>query len=228
MKNAIIVVLIILLLFSLELNRRFYNNYVAESSYDVEFYPQTRFKTGDLIFFRALDSRHLLWTDTFFSHVGVIVVYNSVPYIFEMTPPNVKFSPIRERLAQYFSGSAFVKPLNKPLPSHVIAKIPSLIAKYQALEYPSNGLKSVTNYVSNCSDYWQNDKFECAKIIAFFLRDIGLLTGNEAVGCNGISFLANLRKLRRPGYKYLEPKQLSTINDSRLPKRLQYQYRSII
>jgi len=221
---------VVLLIMSIELNRRFYNNYIADPPFDVAFYPSTKYKTGDLIFFRALDSKHLVLTDTYFSHVGIVIMIGSVPYILELTPPNVKFSLLSERFSQYFSGLVFVKPLKYRLNSRQLSLVPGILQWASRISYPEKHMTSVMNYLDNCNtDVFWGAKgihdFECAKFVIYILRDLGLIYGNEIIGCNGVTYLAELDRVR--GNTYEGVNVLATINNSNLSKFNQMSYRKL-
>ena len=218
-------ILIVLLIICIELLRRFYNNYIVAPPYDIAFLPNTIFKTGDLIFFRALDSKHLIFTNAFFSHVGIIIEYHGIPYILELTEPNVKFSPIEERLSQYFSGLVFVKPLKKHLDEQRMEQIASILKWSELVDYPVNNIDHPAHYIRDCLrglTYWerdvQNHDFNCMKFIVFILAKFGLIHGNEDIGCSGMQYLSELECLR-DGYCYDKTHTLASINNDNLEEK---------
>lgn len=208
------IIIIILLLLSLELNRRFYTNYVSPPKYKTKYYPTHLYKTGDLIFFRSLDSNHMYLSDSYFSHVGIVIINDDIPYILELTNPELKFSPLKERFCQYFNGTIYIKPIKYKISNLQKQLIPNIIKWSHTVKYPENKYKFIEFILSNCGS--QNNTYNtqiCTTFIIQVLNKLKILKGDEVIGCNSIEFLKKLKKVNNNEYDDIY--MLTTTNNNK-------------
>ncbi len=90
------------------------------------FLDDLKVKTGDIILFKGFNNYYSMFHGSYFGHIGIVYVKNSIPMIFEAngieyTPllehhskKGVYLTPLKERIAKY-KGKCFLKELNKKL-----------------------------------------------------------------------------------------------------------------
>ena len=95
-------------------------------------------KTGDMILFKASNNFNSIYMGSYFGHMGVVVMYDGVPYLFEangvehmpLKPHHNKngifLTPLKERLQKY-KGRTFIKRLGKPIDKKTIDEFKGFI-----------------------------------------------------------------------------------------------------
>ncbi len=175
-----------------------------------------RFKTGDLICFKATNNYNSLMMLNYFTHVGIVVLIGRVPYIFEAFEVSgykwkddrhkngILFTPLYERVVRY-KGFAYVKPLEFALESHVLNEFNSFI------NFALSEMKYNYSIVSNCfsklfgQDYATGTN--CAELVALSFVKLGLLDMQDIKHIfNHIKFVTNITEVKNN--RYLEPQEL--------------------
>jgi hypothetical protein len=140
-------------------------------------FEEIQFKTGDLILFKACNNFYPVMHASYFGHVGMIIMRDNIPYIFEaantrgmdVRPDQKKgvfVSPLYERIARY-KGKAYHKPLNKYMTDGQI-----------------NGLKHFINYAI------KNMEYDIDVFSGGIKNGLGIGRCNHGTNCGQILYLA--------------------------------------
>jgi hypothetical protein len=160
------------------------NNQLSHCMMLSKLLPQA--KSGDLVLFNdALkDPQNIIYGNNKFSHSGIIVVINNIPYILEIVdrndyllPKNVKtltegdvlLSPMVERI-QYYPGSVSYCALKKKLNNHQNLLLSNLALTWRP-KFIISRLKLLAITFTNKS--WGNERF-CHEFICDILQKIGI------------------------------------------------------
>lgn len=137
---------------------------------------EVKFKTGDIILFKATNNLQSLVTG-YFTHCGIIYVDGDVPWLFEahniqpykLTAAHnnrgIEISDARKRISKY-TGICYHKPLLKPL---------------------SADLERFKNFMGYCFEKFEYEQAVVANAVAKWL---GLKYCNEYTDCGQLTFLS--------------------------------------
>lgn len=189
-----LVVVILLLLFVVH---RFWEHYMTDIKYKCRIITPTQFKTGslfktgDLVLFKSLQSHHKIFSNSYFSHIGIIIMMDNVPTVLELQKTyemqgatytgGVKLYSLEERVKFYTEGAICIKPINKPLDSKRLTLLPEIINWAKNVQYTNNdGNLWLTEYcIGNIWDSATEFPFDCAKFIASILNKLHLFNKED-------------------------------------------------
>jgi hypothetical protein len=178
--------------------RNFLNYYVDPYDYKTVLYSDLSLQTGDLMLERTYSSPQVWITGTKFSHVGVIVVINSVPYIIEGAYPGVWLTKFSERI-QGANGSRFyVKQRTRQLSVDKLNYVTHVIERAKQFRYANDitacFLKNRLTTVENMCKYIDTHKeCICDMFCIWFLRNIGALQfERNKIDCYDLNWLSKM------------------------------------
>lgn len=227
--HLIMLIIIILLLFGAY---RFWEHYICHIKYECKiiapshFKTSNLFKTGDLVLFKSLKSPHIIFTNSYFSHMGIIIMIDHIPNVLELQPgkvvqgatylSGVKLYPLEDRIKFYTEGSICIKPLNKPIDSYRLSLLPDIINWAKTVKYNDDPVEWLKEYCIN--NIWDNATelpYDCAKFIAKVLHELRLFNKEDLKrytekncsicslnkGCNLVNYFEETTELL-DGYSY--------------------------
>lgn len=170
-------------------------------------------KTGDIILFKACDNYNSIITTSYFGHVGIVVIDEGIPMLFEATnDTNMNLKPFRckngifytnlyERIKKY-KGTCYWRSLNKNIPEE------NIIAFHEFIAYAEDNFYYEKNVITS----WFrkligleicNFGTNCAELTFLSLIKLGLLDINKYTEYNWhyLRKMCSIRNLDN-GYKY--------------------------
>lgn len=169
-----------------------------------------KFKTGDLICFKATDNNNSVYMMNYFTHIGIVVMVDDSPYIFEAFEvkgytftdsrhsKGILLTPLEHRIMCY-KGHAYLKPLKHSLSPSIIAEFHEFI-KF-ALDNMEYNYAVVMNAFAKWLGHEYNCKTNCAELVALSLVKLGLLDYSEIKGIfNHIRFTTNITNVKNNRY----------------------------
>lgn len=151
-----------------------------------ELLTKGKFKTGDLVLFKAVDNFNSPIIMSYYGHIGVVYVdpETKIPLIFEAANPTemnldecqnangIFISPLEDRVKLY-KGYTFYKELERPLDSDVCTEFKTFI------DYCAANMKYETGVVSNgikkCMGEPIGLRINCGEIVFLSLIKLGLI-----------------------------------------------------
>lgn len=168
------------------------------------------FKTGDMVCFKATNNNNSLMMMNYFTHVGIVVMVDNEPFIFEaFEVSGYKFkddrhakgvlcTPLYDRIVRY-KGLAYVKSLARPLEPSVINEFYTFVNF--ALTNMEYNYSIVTNCFSKLLGQEYGTKTNCAELTALSLVKLGLLTMPDIKNVfNHVKFVTNITDLKDNQY----------------------------
>jgi len=172
-------------------------------------------KTGDLILFKAYNNFNSIFHGSYFGHIGVVVIENGVPMLFEAngiervplmdhhSRRGIFLTPLADRIKKY-KGRCFWKPLNLDLPQDVINEFRVFVQEcLESFEYDYSvimgGIRRGLG-ISRC-----NSKTDCGQIVFLSLIKLGLIPIKEfdTPRLHHLRYVCSIKELTDP-YKYLD------------------------
>jgi hypothetical protein len=154
---------------------------------------ENKFKTGDMILFKAIDNHNAPIIASYYGHVGIVYVYSDdptrTPYIFEAANPTnlilephqntkgIYLSPLVERVKKY-KGYCFYKELDKSVVKDNIKEFEHFIDYCVSnMEYDTNIFAS--SFRKGALGERLNNKTNCGELVFLSLIKLDLLTMKE-------------------------------------------------
>ncbi len=152
-----------------------------------------KFKTGDIILFKAIDNHNAPMIASYYGHIGIVWIYpddpQQIPYIFEAAnptgftleehhnPKGIYLSNLESRLKKY-KGYSFYKELRHPIIKETCEEFEEFINYcIENMEYESkvfsNGIRK------GIFGEKLNNKTNCGEITFLSLIKLGLINPNE-------------------------------------------------
>lgn len=147
-----------------------------------------KFKTGDLILFKALDNWHAPKIGCYFSHVGLVVVNNNTPYIFEAAATSnislndnenrrgIFITPLATRVCQY-RGYTFYKRLCSDVHLNDVQLYKFIDYALQHMQYNYDILWTSIKKGLGLEEC--NDKTNCGELVFRSLCCLGIIDEQE-------------------------------------------------
>ncbi len=212
---------------------RFWYHYMTDIKYKCRIITPTQFKTGnlfktgDLVLFKSLQSHHKIFTNSYFSHIGIVIMMGNIPNVLELNKTyemrgmtyagGVKLYPLEERVKFYTEGAICIKPINRPLDSKRLSLLPEIINWAKNVQYANTDYKlwiKETCLDDNVNRYTESP-FDCAKFIANVLNKLHLFNEEDmklyrdkhcaicwlSKGCNLLNYFEQVTALV-DGYRY--------------------------
>lgn len=185
---GVFIILIILWIYILQ-----YSQIKCDKIFLDDLFNYNLLKTGDMILFKGYNNFNSLYHGSYFGHVGVVYIMDSIPMLFEsngieFTPlrehhssTGVYLTPLKERIAKY-KGKCYLKSLNKEVNSEYVYRFKDFI-KY-ALE---------------------NMYYDYSVIIAGIKKGLGIEKCNNATNCAETAFLSLITLGLLPENMYDQP-----------------------
>jgi hypothetical protein len=179
---------------------------------------QSKFKTGDLILFKAVDNFNGSLIMSYYGHVGIVYVENDVPYIFEAADPTnmaldpdqnhhgIFMSPLESR-AKTYKGYTYHKELKTPLSPEILDEFKSFI------DYCLDNMAYETRVVSNGIKKGAGEKIglrvNCGELVFLSLIKLGLIPIEyyEKKSFHHLNWMCTITDLTDNGY--LEPVKIT-------------------
>ena len=176
---------------------RFWDHYMTDIKYKCRIITPTQFKTGnlfktgDLVFFKSLQSHHKIFTNSYFSHIGIVIMMGNIPNVLELNKTyemqgmtyegGAKLYPLEERIKFYTEGAICIKPINKPIDYQRLSLLPEIINWAKNVQYTNDDKKLwLTEYCTgNIWDSSTEYPFDCAKFIANVLNKLRLFNKED-------------------------------------------------
>jgi hypothetical protein len=177
-------------------------------------FEDIKFKTGDLVLFKPYDNHYALVFGCYFTHVGIVVVDNNVPMIFEANRnpifpyiaehtngKGIHYSCLKNRIAHY-AGKVYLKKINKEFDE---------FKRKMLMEYIDFAMKNMyysNNVISNAAlslfglRKCRKDT-DCGQILFLLFIKLGLISFHNYY-INKASYLYLLTKIKKldDGYFY--------------------------
>jgi len=171
---------LVIILILIYICRNYWMFYSDQYSYEMIYYSNIEFHTGDILLMRDFQSTHNWFSGHKFSHCGAIVVVDGVPYVLEMEYSVMYFTKLEDRLKQNDGVVYYIKQLKEPLPPSVLAKVPELLQLAQQFKYPedvcTNFIELFTQTVREKLTVAENRKeLNCAVFVMWILYRLGIL-----------------------------------------------------
>lgn len=146
-----------------------------------------KFKTGDLIFFKACDNIKSIPVHDYYTHVGIVVEFNRKLYLFEAQntevhriprdPRGIHVAPLLERITRY-RGYSYVRFLNKELEPERKEYL------YQFVDYALNNMWYTNSLEFNNIKKWLGltkcgNNTDCSQLVFLSLIKMGLISIEE-------------------------------------------------
>lgn len=196
-----------------------YLNHPSYNSIAYEELRRSRFKTGDIILFHALDNINPIFIGSYFSHIGIIYIdpddEKQEPYLFESAaaqtmclspnnnPSGIFYSKLDDRLRRY-KGYLYYKELNKPIDPHICRGFKKFIYyAFDNMYYDYNVIQSgITKGILDNPGNATN----CGETVFLSLIKLGLLPTieYERGSFHYLLKMAHIKKLMN-GYFYHDP-----------------------
>lgn len=168
------------------------------------------FKTGDLICFKSTNNNNSLFMMNYFTHVGIVVMIDTEPYIFEAFEVSgykwkddrhangILCTPLYDRIIRY-KGLVYVKPLERSLDSDIIDDF------HLFINFALQNMKYNYNIVTNCFSKFCGQEYStrtnCAELMALSLVKLGLLKMSDIKNIfNHIKFITNITEVNNNKY----------------------------
>lgn len=213
--NAVVITLIILLIISVIVNYRYWNQYVYVPEYPCKYYLDIQFKSGDILLFKSLTSTHAWISGEPFTHVGIVLKYKGVLHCLEIQEPNVKFTPLFHRLFVTNDGYMYYKSINREVQLDDAA-VDNMLDWAREQKFGMSDTYMWMNRFYACSrdNYWYKPyKYECAMFVLHCMWRMGILSGKEKPGCLLVKWLSELTKCNAD-YAYADLRQISFFDDA--------------
>jgi hypothetical protein len=150
---AILIVINIILIYIVYCG---YKYYIAPPDYQPINYNDIQFKTGDIILSKAFHTYIPFGVNSDFTHVGLIIVINKIPYLLEMLMPFPYLTPLSHKLTENDGKLLFYKKLKTILNSEQLKLLEGYITKSESMLYRKFPYKSNTESFSNelvCTEF---------------------------------------------------------------------------
>lgn len=145
---------------------------------------QSKFKTGDLILFKAVDNFNGSLIMSYYGHVGIVYVEDGIPHIFEAADPTnmtldpdqnprgIFMSPLESRVKTY-KGYTYHKELERELPAEICDEFRSFV------KYCIDNMSYETRVVSNGIKKGVGEKIglrvNCGELVFLSLIKLGMI-----------------------------------------------------
>lgn len=208
---TIVIVLLCIWIYRMQ----FYKIQTKETIFLDHLLAANKFKTGDVILFKAFNNFNSIFHGGYFGHVGIVYVLDGVPMLFEangieytpLMPHHSKrgifFTPLADRIKKY-KGTCYLKALSKPLSADVIYDF------HKFINYTLNNFYYDYNVVSSslkrCIQGIRCTKnTDCGQLVFLSLIKLGLLDMKEydTNKLHVLNYVAYLDKLEND-YKFNE------------------------
>lgn len=196
-KYAFYFSLVIILILAI-ICRNFLKYYVDPYDYKTVLHKDLSLQTGDLMLERSYSSPQMWITGTKFSHAGVIVVINSVPYIIEMSYPGVYLTKFSDRIHGANCSRFYVKQRERPLSVDKLNYVAHVIERAKQFRYANDivacFVKNRSTTVENMCEYIDTHKeCVCNMFCIWFLRNIGALHfERNKTDCYDVNWLSKM------------------------------------
>lgn len=196
--SLIIVVLGILLGASIYINWNFYTHYLRDPNYPCIYYTDIDYRSGDLLFFRSVLSFHSFFSGEEMTHTGVVLEINKKLYLLELTTPNVKLTPLFERLSLFKDGWVFYKKLRNPIPIPSPETLERLQNLAKNIEYPKTLIESAKIRFSKTNLANPDVKMDCSRFALYVLKELGILHESANPNFKVLTWLNNMNDTYHP------------------------------
>jgi hypothetical protein len=185
------------------------------------------FKTGDLVLFKSLKSHHKIFSNSYFSHIGIVIMMGNIPNVLELNKTyemngatyegGTQLYKLEDRIKFYTEGAICIKPINRPLDSKRLALLPEIINWAKNVQYTNADYKLwiKESCIDSNIDRYTEPPFDCAKFIANILNKLHLFNKEDiklyrdkhcavcflSKGCNLLNYLEQVTDLL-DGYRY--------------------------
>lgn len=212
---------------------RFWDHYMTNIKYKCKIITPTQFKTGhlfktgDLVLFKSLQSHHKIFSNSYFSHIGIIIMMDNIPNVLELYSTyelkgatyegGAKLYQLEDRIKFYTEGAICIKSINRPLDSKRLALLPEILNWAKNVQYTNDDKKLwLTEYcIGNIWDSATKPPFDCAKFIANILNKLHLFNKEDlklyrdkhcavcsiSKGCSLVDYFEQVTDLL-DGYRY--------------------------
>jgi len=216
------VLIIILLVITLYICNRLtqYNIKYSQTVFNYMPLILNQLQSGDLILFRSniINYKYLLFSHSYFTHVGIVLKDNNILYICEKNMPNhTRFSNsniniLLDRIKE-FNGNCYVMKLNKPLNSTRQQLLTYFVLKDKFIDpiLYANAWNSTNMYFRQLFKLRVNYKYmHCFQYVAYILDYINITNNlhkyNNIEICNKVNNL--FKQPLNDGYSYKKPVQV--------------------
>ena len=194
-----------------------FNHPQLESERLVDLLDKSKFKTGDLILFKAVDNFNGSLIMSYYGHIGIVYVEDGIPYIFEAADTThmnldagqnhkgIFMSPLEGRVKTY-KGYTYYKELKTPLSPEIVGEFKTFI------EYCLANMSYETRVLSNGIKKGIGEKIglrvNCGELVFLSLIKLGLLPieNYEKKSFHHLNWMCTITDLT--GNEYLAPVKL--------------------
>ena len=212
---------------------RFWDHYMTVIKYNCKIITPTQFKTGnlfktgDLVLFKSLQSYHKIFSNSYFSHIGIIIMMDNIPNVLELNTTyelkgatyegGAKLYQLEDRIKFYTEGAICIKPINRPLDSKRLALLPEILNWAKNVQYTNADYKMwiKESCIDSNIDRYTEPPFDCVKFIANTLNKLHLFNKEDmklfrdkhcaacllSEGCNLLNYFEQVTDLL-DGYRY--------------------------
>jgi hypothetical protein len=217
LETALIVVFVIFLIYFLytRLDLQFSTIDVPRLSID-----EIKFKTGDLLLFKATNNFNALMLGSYYTHIGMVIIINDTPVIFEAQGMEDHYLPrrnnkrgiflcnLKDRIKRY-RGYVYHRPLNKAICAEQVGYLMDFIN--YALEnmwYTSSVYATAIKKYMGAAACQSNT--DCGQLVFLALIKMGLIDINEyhIPRLNHFEHMCGLTDLLL-GFSYLSVSEIS-------------------
>lgn len=156
----------------------------------IQFKSGNLFKTGDLVLFKSLQSHHTIFSNSYFSHIGIIIMMGNIPNVLELNKTHelkgatyeggAKLYQLKDRIKFYTEGAICIKSINRPLDSKRLALLPEIINWAKNVQYTSSDSQILKEYcIDHIWDSATKPPFDCSKFIANVLNKLHLFNKED-------------------------------------------------
>lgn len=194
---AFLLVIVIILVYLLV---GFYNYWLSPIEFDTILFNDIQFQTGDMLFFKNYKSLSVPLTHTIFSHVGIVIIINKIPFVLEMVTPFAYITPLKHKLMENDGIVYFYKKIMSPINDANLTKLYNFLEKSENLTYrtrPQNINYNMLEQTTVCSEF----VYHC-------LINIGILDKSKYDNTQLLDFLSLLTQAS-DSYQYDKVKKIS-------------------
>ena len=195
--HLMMVCVILILLFIIY---RFWEHYMVDIKYEckiitpAQFKRGNLFKTGDLVFIKSLASHHKMFTNSYFSHIGIVIMIDDIPNVLELTQTyesknvtykgGTKLYNLEDRIKFITDGYVCIKPINRPLDSKRLALLPEIINWAKNVHHTRNYFNNFATAMEYCTSNSLDSlawppPFDCVNFIAYILIKLHLFNKED-------------------------------------------------
>lgn len=174
-------IIIIIIFYILYCNYYFF---MKPSEFERIEYNDIKPKTGDIILFKCYTSYLPLVKAVNFSHIGIIICIDNIPYVLEMYNPCPYITSLRDKLMEKDGNIVFYKELKKPMTVNQLKKVEQYLKESEKILY--------RDYMYQCNTEEKEKAMVCTEYIFHLLRDAGVINSNKYRGEFLLDYLSEM------------------------------------